>query len=117
MTQIGQRSLDSPITPTAVFLRHPQDQILDPRRFSRSAASPFTTAIMFLRDQSAMPGQQGLGRDNRRPLSQNPASKSLGPRGQSAALVIVGPESPLAELFAQHSVLFPKVVDQLQLLL
>ena len=35
------------------------DQILDLRGFSRSAASPFATAIIFLRDQSAMPGQQG----------------------------------------------------------
>jgi len=81
MTQIGQRSLDSPIPPTAVFFRHAHHQILDLRRFSRSAAAPFATAIIFLRDQPAMPGQQGLGRDNRSHLSEMLASQSLGPGG------------------------------------
>jgi hypothetical protein len=36
-----------------------------------------------------MPGQQGLGRDNRSHLSEKLASQSLGPGRQSAALVIV----------------------------
>jgi hypothetical protein len=64
-------------------------QILDLFGFSRSAASPFATAIIFLRDQPAMPPQQGLGRDNRSHLSEKLASQSLCPYGQSAALAIV----------------------------
>ena len=64
-----------------------------------------------------MPGQQGFGRDNRSHLSQKPTAQSFGLGGQSAALVIVEAQSPLPQLFAQHSVLFPKVVDQLRLLL
>jgi hypothetical protein len=52
MTQIGQRSLDSPIPPTAVFSRQAHHQILDLRRFSRSATSPFATAIIFLRESA-----------------------------------------------------------------
>jgi hypothetical protein len=67
-TQIGQRSIDSQMAPTAVFYRHAYHQILDLRRFSRSA-SRFTSAIIFLRDQPAMPGQQGFGRNNRSHLS------------------------------------------------
>ena len=87
--EIGQRSLDSPIPPTAVFFHHAHHQIFDLLGFSRSAASPFATAIVFLRDQPAMPGQQGLGRDYRSHLSQKLASQSLCPHRQSAALVIV----------------------------
>jgi hypothetical protein len=64
-------------------------QILDLLRFPRSATSPFAAAIIFLRDQPAMPGQQGLGRDNRSHLSQKLSSQSLGLSGQSAALFIV----------------------------
>jgi hypothetical protein len=50
-------------------------------------------------------------------LSEKLPSQSLGLGGQSAALVIVEPQSLWAQLFAQHSVLFSKVVDELQLLL
>src|SRR5215831_7112954 len=39
MTQIGQRSLDSPIPSTAVLFRHAPHRILDLGGFSRSAAS------------------------------------------------------------------------------
>ena len=67
MPQIGQCSLDSPIPPTAVFFCQAHHQILDLPEFSRSAASSFSAAIVFLRDQPSMPGQQGLGRNNRSP--------------------------------------------------
>src|SRR5215472_17822612 len=77
MTQIGQRSLNSPTPPTAVFFYQAHHQILDLFGFSRSAASPFAAAIVFLRDQPAMPGQQSLGRDNRGHLSQKLSSHSL----------------------------------------
>jgi len=50
-------------------------------------------------------------------LSEKLPSQSPGLGGQSAALVIVEPQSLWAQLFAQHSVLFSKVVDELQLLL
>jgi hypothetical protein len=42
-----------------------------------------------LRDQPAMPGQQGLGRDNRRYFLEKLPPQSLGLGSQSAALVIV----------------------------
>jgi hypothetical protein len=71
-----------------VFFRHAHHQILDPLGFSRSAASPFATAIIFVRNQPAMPRHQGLGRDNRSHLWEKLPSQSLG-LGQSAALVIV----------------------------
>src|SRR6202035_1694441 len=112
MTQIGQRSLDSPIPPTAVFFCEAHHQIFDLLGFSRSPAAPFSAAIILLRDQPAMPGQQRLGPDNRSHLSEKRSSQSLGLGRQSAALVIVEPKSLLAQLFAQHSVLFSKVVDE-----
>jgi hypothetical protein len=90
MTQIGQRSLDSPIAPTGVFFRSTH-QILELVGFSRSTASPLAAAIVFLRDQPAMPGQQGLGCDNRGYLLEKLSSQSLGPDGQAAALIIVEP--------------------------
>src|SRR5215469_12934105 len=73
--------------PVLPVYEQPPYQVLDLRRFSRSAASPFTTAIVFLRDQPAMPGQQSLGSDNRSHLSEKLASQSLCPHRQSAALV------------------------------
>jgi len=89
VTQIGQRSLDSPIAPTAVFFGHTHHQSLDLLWLSRSAASPLAVAVVFLRDQPAMPGQQSVGCDNGGHLLQKLPSQSLGLGGQSAALVIV----------------------------
>src|SRR5215468_5296569 len=88
-SQIGQRSLDSPIAPTAVFFCHTHNQSLDLLWLSRSAASPLAAAVVFLRDQPAMPGQEGLGSDHgSHPLEKLP-SQSLGLGIQSAALLIV----------------------------
>src|SRR6516165_10013041 len=104
MTQIGQRSLDSPIAPTAVFFCHSHHQSLDLLGFSRSAASPLAAAVVFLRDQPAMPRQQSLGCDHRGHLLQKLPSQSLGLGGQSAALVIVEASSLSAQLLAKNSV-------------
>ena len=87
-TQIGQRSMDSQMAPTAAFFRHAHHQILDLRRF-RSAGSRFASAIIFLRDQPATPGQQGFGRDNRSHLSGEACLPIPLPSLPIGALVIV----------------------------
>ena len=109
MTQIGQRSLDSPIAPTAVLFRHTHHQILELLGFSWSGASPLAAAVVFPRNQTATPGQQSLGCDNRGYLLEKLPPQSLGLGDRAAALVIVEPQLLWAQLLEKNLVLFPKV--------
>ena len=70
-----------------------------------------------------MEGRVGVGRYVFRPpgatLSVRPlhAAQDLGLHGQAASLIIVEEDPFLAELFSEHVVLGPQVVDDLLLLL
>ena len=57
---------------------------------NRSAAgsAKVLAAVVLLRDQAAVPGQQSLGRHNSPQFDQQLASEAFGLGGQPAALVI-----------------------------
>src|SRR5262249_1846675 len=68
MTQIGQGSLYPSITPSTILFCHPDHNTRDfitrataPRRSKRAS-------IVFLSNQSSVPGQQCFGRNDRRNL-------------------------------------------------
>jgi hypothetical protein len=54
-----------------------------------------------LGDQFPVPGDQSLGRNKRGHLFQDLPTQAFGFGGQSAALVVIKPQAPLAELLAQ----------------
>ena len=110
--QIGECALDSPIAPGAVLIRQAHDQLLNLLRRPRSSGAPFLAAVVLLRDQTAVPGQQRLGRDDRAQLDQHLPSEPFRLDGQPAALVVSEAQSLVAQLFPQHPILFPKVVDE-----
>ena len=64
VTHIGKRSLNPPVTPCSILLRHPDNQLRDFLRRSPSPSRSKRTAIIFLRDQFSMPSQQSLGSDD-----------------------------------------------------
>ena len=61
MTQIGQCSLDTAITPASVLLGHANDQRRNLGRGSRSSGRTERAAIVLLRNQFPVPGQQVSG--------------------------------------------------------
>src|SRR5205085_10505214 len=69
--QLSECTLDSPIAPSAVLIRQAHDQRLNLIRRPRSSGAPLLAAVVLLRDQTAVPGQQRLGRDDRAQLDQD----------------------------------------------
>ena len=67
-------------------------------------------------NQAAVPAHDGVGRDDRGNSRQQSPPKGLALGRQPTALVIVEPESSLAELVLENTVLLDRVGDDLPLL-
>jgi hypothetical protein len=77
--QNGQGTLDTPITPIPILFGHPNHQGFDIRGNTRSTWTALAAAVILLRDEFPMPGQQGLRRDNGSELGQKLPSLILWP--------------------------------------
>lgn len=64
-----------------------------------------------------MPPQQGVGADDRGHYRKQLVAELLGPDCESAALLVVESQTPIAELLSQHLVLFAEIVNDVLLLL
>src|SRR5215469_7044829 len=89
------------MSPLTVLLRHLNHQPFDRGGDSRSARTSLCTAIVLLSDQSAVPTQQCLRRDDGGNVSQKLPSDSLRLCGQPTPLLIAEPQTPVAELFTK----------------
>ena len=97
--QIGECALDSSIAPGAVLIRQAHDQPLNLLRSPRSSRASLFAAVVLLRDQTPVPRQQRLGRDDRAQLDQNLPSEPFRFGGQPATLAVGEAQSLLAQLF------------------
>jgi hypothetical protein len=75
------------------------------------------TAVVLLRNQFPMPGQQGLRRHEGSDLGQKSPSQSPSLGSQAATLVVIQPKPLTAELLAENAILFAEVFDRVLLLL
>jgi hypothetical protein len=64
MAKIGQDSLYSPVAPIVVLSGHADHQLLDFIQRARASGTTLLTAIILSGDQSPMPGQERLRRDD-----------------------------------------------------
>jgi hypothetical protein len=64
-----------------------------------------------------MLGQQGLGRDDRRPLGPPFPPSAIGSNGQVAALVVWEAQTTFSALLPEHSVLLAQVLPHWQVVL
>jgi hypothetical protein len=58
VTQVAQGAPYARVTPAAVFARHPQHELDDVRRSTRSCASAAIAAIVLPGNESTVPAQQ-----------------------------------------------------------
>ena len=115
--QVGQRSLDSPVTPISILLGHADHQILDLFSGARTAGASLLAAIILLGDQPAVPSQQRCRRHDGSQFLKHTPAQFLGSDRQASALIIVKAHPLASELFAQNTVLFVKIFDDVLLLL
>jgi hypothetical protein len=85
--EICQRALYPQITPVAVLLCHPDNQLLNFPRDSRPARSTPRTPVILAGDEPAMPIQQRCRSKNRRDILKQLPSEQHSLRRQPAALL------------------------------
>src|SRR5262249_49196789 len=98
MIEIGKRSLDSCVSPTGIVLPHADDQLRNLARDRRPTWTAAVHEIPLLRDQSPVPPQQRVRRDDRIEFQQRLPSNGLGLAGKEHPFSIGEPKSLASEL-------------------
>src|ERR1700756_3347758 len=101
-----QRALDTSVSPTSIFLSQADYLPLDFFSDLRSTRSALDRAIIFLRNQLRVPVQQSVWYHQRVQLGECFATQNFSLHCQATSLIVGKPQSPLACLLSQYSVLF-----------
>lgn len=114
MTEILQRALDARVAPAWVVGRHSHHEATNLRkRVGPSEAAPRIRP--FPGDQLAVPAQNGVSRDDRRHLCQQPTTESRATSSQAPSVAVGEPQTLILQVRLQHAVLFAQVLDGLML--
>src|SRR5262249_52849673 len=117
MPQISQRTLQTQVTPTAIFLGHAKHDRGNLFRRSRPPRGSIWTAIVLLCYQFPMPGQQRFWCDDGRDLCQNLTFDLLRLGSKTTSLSVVEPHPSFADLISQNSILLDQIFDHVMLML
>jgi hypothetical protein len=100
------------VAPAGVLLGHAHDLFADALHEARPADAGLLRRMRVLGcDQSTMPPQDRVRRDDRRDLGEHLAAEGRALGGQPPALV-VGEARPVAELLGEHAALFQEERDR-----
>ena len=97
MTEIGESTLYSVVTPGGILPRHAEYQIGDLLRDARSTRS-LPGIDPLLRDELTVPGEQRIGCHQRLQFIKSPAPQQFGLHGESHPLFVGEPKSLPSEL-------------------
>jgi len=114
--EIPECITNSRISPAWVLLSHRDHELSKFCRFARPAWPSSLAAIVFHRDELAVPAEDCVRRDDAAQLAQYLHAELLTLHGEATPLVIGKPKTFGAELLTQHPVLFLQVFDDLLLL-
>jgi len=95
MPEVVEGTLDAPVTPAGVLLRHLSNQRADFRDHTATRRSVLGVGP-FAGDELPVPSEQRVRRDDCRDLAQGRTAQSVGSRGKFPPVVIGEPEAPPA---------------------
>jgi hypothetical protein len=116
MAQIVQRPLYSSVAPIPVLGCHADDQPFYLIPGSRPTRATMFAAIVFLGDESSLPSQEGLRRNDRGDFAEQAPPEHFRLGRQASALTVVQAEAFGSQLLA-HLVFFAEIIDGVALLL
>jgi hypothetical protein len=111
VSQVGKRSENPSIAPIAILLRHPNHQGFDLTVSARPSRPATVAAVILLRNQFPVPGQQGFWRHEGSDLGQESPSQSFRLGSQAATLFVIQPKPLITKLLAENAILFAEVFD------
>ncbi|MBA3976491.1 MAG: hypothetical protein C0504_19975 [Candidatus Solibacter sp.] len=115
--KVGQGPLDSPVAPISILPGQSHDQGFELTGSAGPARSSLAAPVVLLGNQLAVPGKQGLRRDDGRHFRKDGTPQPVGLGGQPAALIVIQSGAFAVELFPEDSIFFAQVLDDLQLAL
>ncbi len=104
-----------PVHATTPLHGHPDDELGELAWRQRPASTSAGTAVVLLGDQSAVPAENRVGRDDACHLHQCPSSEFRAAHCESAALGVGQAKWSTSELLAEDPILLSQIVDQILL--
>jgi hypothetical protein len=116
MPAVIERTSNSGVAPARVLTSHPEDQIADFSRGSRTAGPSAIAAVVLSRDQLPMPSKESIGSHQGLDLGEPFSADLPGLRGETPALVVSESQSLSIYLLPQGSILLLEIVDHVLLM-
>ena len=113
VAQIGQSTLNPPVTPSAIFFRHPDHQRGNFGRCRSSSRRAQGATIVLRRDQFPMSGQQRFWCHDCRDLSQHFAAELFCSGCKAATLIVGKSHAALPNLLAKNTILLDEIFNYL----
>ena len=115
VAEVRERPADPCVTPLWILDRHPDHERGNFASRHRPASTAAGAAVVCLGDQSPVPAENRVKRDDAGDLHQDSPSEFLAAHGASTALGIGPAKRPRAQVLPEDPILLPEIRDQIVL--
>ena len=111
VAEVGERAADPRVTPRRILIRHPYDEFGYRPGCHRPSPTPAGTAIALLGDQTPVPAENRVRRDDACHLTQDPPAEFLAAHRESPALGVGQTKRSRTKMLPEDAILLPEIVD------
>ena len=115
VAEVRERPADPCVPPLGILDRHPDHARGHVTARHRPASTAAGAAVVCLGDQSPVPAENRVRRDDAGDLHQDAPSELLAAHGESTALGIGPTKRPRAQVLPEDPILLPEIRDQIVL--
>ena len=115
VAEVRERPADPCVPPLGILDRHPDHARGHVTSRHRPASTAAGAAVVCLGDQSPVPAENRVRRDDAGDLHQDAPSELLAAHGESTALGIGPAKRPRAQVLPEDPILLPEIRDQIVL--
>ena len=115
VAEVRERSADPCVPPLGMLDRHPDHERGHVTSRHRPASTAAGAAVVCLGDQSPVPAENRVRRDDAGDLHHDAPSEFLAAHGESTALGIGPAKRPRAQVLPEDPILLPEIRDQIVL--
>ena len=111
VAEVGERAADPRVAPRRILTRHPYDEFGHRPGCHRPSPTPAGTAIVLLGDQTPVPAENRVRRDEACHLTQDPPAECLAAHCESPALGVGQTKRSRTKMLPEDTILLPEIVD------
>ena len=111
VAEVGERAADLRVAPRRIFTRHHHDEFGHRPGRHRPSPTSTSTAIVLLGNQTPVPAENRVRRDDACHLTQDPPAEFLASHRESTALGVGQAKRSRTKVLPEDAILLPEIVD------